>query len=43
MRFGGGSAFSEARVRGRLFGQPLGTSGLQFSVIQTYNYQNNDA
>ena len=43
MRFGGGSAFSEARVRGRLFGQPLGKSGLQFSVIQTYNYQNNDA
>jgi len=42
MRFGGGSAFSEARVRGRLYGQPLG-KGLQFSVIQTYNYQNNDA
>ena len=43
IRFGGGSAFSEARVRGRLFGQPLGKGGLQFSVIQTYNYQNNDA
>jgi Domain of unknown function (DUF3943) len=43
MRFGGGSSFSEARVRGRLFGRPLGTSALQFSVIQTYNYQNNDA
>jgi hypothetical protein len=43
MRFGGGSSFSEARVRGRLFGQPLGDSGLQFSVIQTYNYLNNDA
>jgi len=43
MRFGGGSAFSEARVRGRLFGQPLGKGALQFSVIQTYNYQNNDA
>jgi Domain of unknown function (DUF3943) len=42
MRFGGGSSFSEARVRGRLFGQPLG-KGAQFSVIQTYNYQNNDA
>ena len=43
MRFGGGSAFSEARVRGRLYGRPIGTSPLQFSVIQTYNYQNNDA
>ena len=43
MRFGGGSAFSEARVRGRLYGRPVGTGALQFSVIQTYNYQNNDA
>ena len=44
MRFGGGSSFSEARVRGRLFGQPLTKGGaLQFSVIQTYNYLNNDA
>jgi hypothetical protein len=43
MRFGGGSSFSEARVRGRLFGQPLGKGGLEFSVLQTYNYQNNDA
>ena len=42
MRFGGGSTFSEARVRGRLYGKPIG-NGLQFSVIQTYNYQNNDA
>ena len=42
VRFGGGSAFSEARVRGRLFGQPIG-KGFQFSVIQTYNYQTNDA
>jgi len=43
MRFGGGSTFSEARVRGRLYGRPLGSGALQFSVIQTYNYQNNDA
>jgi uncharacterized protein DUF3943 len=43
MRFGGGSAFSEARVRGRLYGLPIRKGGLQFSVIQTYNYQNNDA
>jgi len=42
MRFGGGSAFSEARVRGRLYGQPV-AKGLQFSVVQTYNYQKNDA
>jgi uncharacterized protein DUF3943 len=42
MRFGGGSSFSEARVRGRLYGQPI-AHGLQFSVIQTYNYQNNAA
>src|SRR4029453_1617195 len=42
MRFGGGSWFSEARGGGRLFGQPLG-HGAQFSLIQTYNYLNNDA
>ena len=43
MRFGGGSAFSEARVRGRLYGRPIGDGAFNFSVIQTYNYQNNDA
>lgn len=43
MRFGGGSPFSEARVRGRLYGQPIGGGPLQFSVIQTYNYNTNDA
>jgi hypothetical protein len=43
MRFGGGSAFSEGRVRGRLYGRPLANGAVQFSVIQTYNYQNNDA
>jgi len=43
LRFGGGSGFSEARVRGRLYGQPLGKGGLEFLVLQTYNYQNNDA
>jgi len=42
-RFGGGSSFSEARVRGSLFAQPIGNSGFQFSVLQTYNYQHNDA
>jgi hypothetical protein len=43
LRFGGGSAFSEARVRGRLYGRPLGKGAVNFSVIQTYNYQTNDA
>jgi Domain of unknown function (DUF3943) len=43
LRFGGGSAFSEARVRGRLFGQPLRNGALHFSVLQSYDYQNNDA
>src|SRR4051812_25550816 len=42
LRFGGGSAFSEAYVRGRLLGQPL-SHGLQFNVRQTYDYQSNDA
>jgi hypothetical protein len=43
LRFGGGSGFSEARVRGRLVGQPLGKGTLQFEALQTYDYQNNDA
>jgi hypothetical protein len=43
LRFGGGSSFSEARVRGRLLGQPLGSGALHFSVLQSYDYQNNDA
>ena len=43
LRFGGGSAFSEARVRGRLLGQPLGGGKTQFTVMQSYDYQANDA
>jgi hypothetical protein len=43
LRFGGGSAFSEARVRGRLLGQPLNDGKLQFSVVQSYDFQKNDA
>jgi hypothetical protein len=43
LRLGGGSSFSEARVRGRLVGQPFRGGALNFSVIQTYNYQNNSA
>jgi hypothetical protein len=41
LRFGGGSAFSEARVRGRLVGKPVGKA--QFSVVQSYDFQSNDA
>jgi len=43
LRFGGGSSLSEARVRGRLLGQPLGDGGVQFSVVQSYDFQKNDA
>jgi hypothetical protein len=43
LRFGGGSSFSEARVRGRLLGQPLKGGKFQFSVVQSYDFQKNDA
>ena len=43
LRFGGGSGFSEAKVRGRLLGQPLGGGKTQFTVMQSYDYQSNDA
>src|SRR6185436_6056643 len=43
LRFGGGSAFSEARVRGRLLGQPFKNDKLQFAVVQSYDFQSNDA
>ena len=43
LRFGGGAGFSEARVRGRLYGQPIKNGPLTFSVIQSYNYNHNDA
>ena len=43
LRFGGGSAFSEARVRGRLLAQPLKTGKVIFSVLQSYDFQKNDA
>ena len=43
LRFGGGSAFSEARVRGRLLGQPFKNDKVQFSVVQSYDFQKNDA
>jgi hypothetical protein len=40
---GGGAGITEARVRGRLAGVPLRSGRLQFSVIQDYEYQTNDA
>ena len=43
LRFGGGSGLSEARVRGRLLGQPLKNGKVQFSVVQSYDFQKNDA
>ena len=43
LTFGGGSAFSEARVRGRLLGEPFHGDRLEFSVLQSYTFLGNDA
>ena len=43
LRFGGGSGLSEARVRGRLLGQPLKGDKIEFVVVQSYDFQKNDA
>jgi hypothetical protein len=43
LRLGGGSSFSEARVRGRLLGQPVDNGKVEFGVVQSYDYQNNKA
>lgn len=43
LRFGGGSGFSEANVRGRLLGQPFRDDRFQFMVLQSYDFQSNDA
>ena len=43
LRFGGGSGLSEARVRGRLLGQPLKGDKMEFAVVQSYDFQKNDA
>jgi Domain of unknown function (DUF3943) len=43
LRFGGGSGLSEARVRGLLLGKPLKNEKFQFSVVQSYDFQKNDA
>ena len=41
LSFGGGSAFSEARVRGRLYSRPLG--GASFAIAQNYQFNSNPA
>jgi hypothetical protein len=43
LRLGGGAAVSEARVRGRLLGEPMGGGKMQFTMLQSYDYQRNDA
>jgi len=44
LRFGGGAPVSEARLIGRLLGEPLGKAGkFQLSVAQAYDFQTNDA
>ena len=43
LRFGGGAGLSEARVRGRLLGQPFKNDTVQFAVVQSYDFQSNDA
>lgn len=40
---GGGGSLTEARVKGRLLGQPLLRERLHFSVVQSYHYLGNDA
>ena len=43
LRFGGGMTLSEARVHGRLLGQPFKDDRFQFGVVQSYDFQKNDA
>ena len=43
LRFGGGSAFSEASVRGRLLGQPFKEGRFQLNVLQAYDFAQNNA
>ena len=43
LRFGGGAGFSEARVRGRLIGQPFKEGRFQLNVQQAYDFEQNDA
>jgi hypothetical protein len=41
--FGGGGVFSEARVRGRLLGQPLRGGRVVLNVVQDFDFSQNDA
>src|SRR5580765_6608804 len=43
MTFGGGSAVSEAAVRGRLLGHSLKNGAVQLTVSQAYQFNSNDA
>jgi len=43
LRFGGGGAFSEAKVRGRLLGQPYQNDRFQLNVLQAYDFSKNNA
>ena len=43
LRFGGGSGFSEARVRGRLLGQPFREARFQMNVVQAFDFDQNSA
>jgi hypothetical protein len=43
LALGGGSAVSEGRIRGRLYGQPFKNDRLQFTVAQGYYYNSNEA
>ena len=42
-RFGGGAGVSDVRVRGQLMAQPFANGKGRFSVLQSYDYQKNDA
>ena len=41
--FGGGGVFSEARVRGRLLGEPLRGGRVMLNVVQDFDFSQNDA
>jgi hypothetical protein len=43
LTLGGGAGVSDARVRGRLLGEPFASDRAQFSIVQSYNFQGNDA
>ena len=43
IRFGGGGGISEAKVRGRLLGQPFDNNRFQLNVSQDYDFNKNEA